>query len=56
MSNVENNKWKDEDMLAFAKVASGGAYGEYEGCNTLESKLVRFKKLTTISKMNTTET
>lgn len=37
--------WTDKDMLAFARVASAGAYGDYEGCRMLEEKLARYKKL-----------
>ena len=37
--------WNDKDMLAFARIASEGAYGEYRGCKLLESKLIRYKKL-----------
>ena len=38
-------KWTNRDMLAFARIASAGSYGVYEGCNTLEKKLSRYKKL-----------
>jgi len=37
--------WTDERALEFARVASGGAYGEFKGCNSLESKLERYKEL-----------
>lgn len=37
--------WNDKDMLAFAKIAGEGAYGKYRGCKSLESKLIRYKKL-----------
>ena len=36
-------KWTDEDMLKFARVASGGSYGDYKGCNSLISKLKKYK-------------
>ena len=36
-------KWTDEDMLKFARVASGGSYGDYKGCNSLTSKLKKYK-------------
>lgn len=37
--------WTNRDMLAFARVASEGAYGKYDKCNTLEKKLAKFKEL-----------
>ena len=30
-------------MLEFARVASGGSYGDYKGCKSLESKLKKYK-------------
>jgi len=38
-------EWTDKDMLTFARIASEGAYGEYKGCKSLESKLLRYKQL-----------
>ena len=38
-------EWTDKDMLTFARIASEGSYGEYEGCKSLESKLTRYKQL-----------
>ena len=35
--------WTDKDMLEFARVASGGSYGDYKGCKSLESKLKKYK-------------
>jgi hypothetical protein len=36
-------QWTDKDMLEFARVASGGSYGDYKGCNSLTSKLKKYK-------------
>ena len=38
--------WTDKDMLEFARVASGGSYGDYKGCKSLESKLKKYKLMT----------
>jgi len=38
-------EWNDKDMIAFARIASEGAYGKYKGCKSLESKLFRYKQL-----------
>jgi len=35
--------WTDKEMLEFARVASGGSYGNYKGCKSLESKLKKYK-------------
>jgi hypothetical protein len=35
--------WTDKNMLEFARVASGGSYGDYKGCKSLESKLKKYK-------------
>lgn len=37
--------WNDKDMLNFARIASEGPYGKYSGCKSLESKLIRYRKL-----------
>ena len=37
--------WNDKDMLTFARIAGGGSYGEYRGCKSLQSKLIKFKEL-----------
>ena len=39
-------QWTDKDMLEFARVASGGSYGDYKGCNSLTSKLKKYKLMT----------
>ena len=36
-------QWTDKDMLEFARIASGGSYGDYKGCNSLTSKLKKYK-------------
>ncbi len=36
-------RWTDKDMLKFARVASGGSYGDYRGCKSLKSKLKKYK-------------
>ena len=36
-------QWTDKDMLEFARVASGGSYGDYKGCKSLQSKLKKYK-------------
>tara|TARA_B100000900_G_scaffold301344_1_gene259927 strand:- start:251 stop:547 length:297 start_codon:yes stop_codon:yes gene_type:complete len=33
-------------MLEFARVASGGSYGDYKGCKSLQSKLEKYKLMT----------
>jgi len=38
-------EWTNKDMLTFARIASEGPYGEYKGCKSLESKLIRYKEL-----------
>ena len=38
--------WTDKDMLEFARVASGGSYGDYKGCKSLQSKLEKYKLMT----------
>ena len=38
-----SRQWNDKDMLEFARVASGGSYGDYKGCKSLESKLKKYK-------------
>lgn len=35
--------WTDKDMLEFARIASGGPYGDYKGCKSLQSKLKKYK-------------
>lgn len=40
-------KWTDKDMIEFARVSSQGAYGKYEGCRTLESKLKKYETIKT---------
>jgi len=30
-------------MLEFARIASGGSYGDYKGCKSLQSKLKKYK-------------
>ncbi len=44
--------WTDKDMLAFARIASNGTGGKYEGCQTLISKLARFKTIKYMEKFN----
>ena len=39
-------QWTDKDMLEFARIASGGSYGDYKGCNSLTSKLKKYKLMT----------
>jgi len=36
-------QWTDKDMLEFARIASGGSYGDYKGCKSLQSKLKKYK-------------
>ena len=36
-------EWTDELVLQFAKVTTQGGYGEYRGCKSVQSKLERFK-------------
>lgn len=43
-------KYTQEDMLEFATVTTQGAYGDYRGCKSLESKLQRFNELKKIKK------
>jgi len=45
-------KWNDQAVLEFARVASGGSYGDYEKCTSLEAKISRFKELNFISNGN----
>ena len=35
--------WTTKDMLKFARIASGGSYGDYKGCKSLQSKLEKYK-------------
>jgi len=44
--------WTDKDMLNFARIASNGTGGKYEGCRTLISKLARFKTIKYMEKFN----
>ena len=37
-------EWSNRDMLQFAKVATEGAYGDYRGCKSLESKLIKYRR------------
>ena len=39
-------QWTDKDMLEFARIASGGSYGDYKGCKSLTSKLKKYKLMT----------
>ena len=36
-------QWTDKNMLEFARIASGGSYGDYKGCKSLQSKLKKYK-------------
>jgi hypothetical protein len=45
---MKNNKWTDQDMIDFAKVAMKGQYGDYDGCKSTEDKFNRFKELSNI--------
>ena len=38
-------RWTDQKVKDFAKVITFGAYGDYQGCRTVETKLKRFKEL-----------
>ena len=44
--------WSDKDMLAFARIASNGTGGKYKGCQTLISKLARFKTIKYMEKFD----
>ena len=44
-------RWTDEDMLKFARVASGGSYGNYKGCKSLESKLKKYELMNKTKKV-----
>ena len=35
--------WTDNEMIEFARVASGGSQGNYKGCKSLVSKLKKYK-------------
>ena len=49
-------KWTDKDMIEFARVSSQGAYGKYEGCRTLESKLKKYETIMNTMTVRITET
>ena len=40
---MTNFNWNDAVVIEFAKATTKGAYGNYKGCKTVESKLERFK-------------
>jgi len=44
-------QWTDKDMLEFARIASGGSYGDYKGCKSLQSKLKRYKLMNKTKKV-----
>ena len=44
--------WSNRDMLQFARVATEGAYGDYRGCKSLESKLIKYKELKSLKVMS----
>tara|TARA_R100001509_G_C4850341_1_gene209843 strand:- start:251 stop:574 length:324 start_codon:yes stop_codon:yes gene_type:complete len=46
----KDKSWTDEDMLKFARVASGGSYGDYKGCKSLQSKLEKYKLMKDLNK------
>ena len=46
------DKWRDENMLEFARIASSGTYGKYKGCRTLVAKLARYKIILTMEKFD----
>lgn len=48
-------KWTDKDMIEFARVASQGAYGKYEGCRTLKSKLKKYETIMNTMTVRITE-
>ena len=37
--------WNDNDMIEFARIATEGSYGEYEGCRKLIDKLNKYKMI-----------
>ena len=45
-------QWTDKDMLEFARIASGGSYGDYKGCKSLQSKLKRYELMNKTKKEN----
>jgi hypothetical protein len=42
---VDDFKWTDERVLEFSKTCTQGSYGDYDGCKTIKSKLIRFKEI-----------
>ena len=48
-------QWTDKDMLEFARIASGGSYGDYKGCKSLTSKLKKYKLMSKQDKVKIEE-
>jgi len=44
-AEMETLKWTDGKVMDFARISCAGAYGDYEGCNTMDKKLEKFKEL-----------
>jgi len=44
-AEMSSFKWTDEKVKEFTKVATGGSYGDYQHCRSIDSKMKRFKIL-----------